>query len=164
MKPIRLEIVTKVLTFFDYCSRCAILFDQAGLRNQSHQYDMDDYPPDVKEEYTKLSDWIKELTRLYKHRLAIRLIDVQSPLGVYKSLRYGVRTCPFFIVEKKEAYTGWDRGQLESLLDKYIKNSLPSKRGDPPSSPSLAKGPFNGELDPYGKRRTIRQIRRDQKA
>jgi hypothetical protein len=31
-------------------------------------------------------------------------------------------------VEGKEIYTGWDKGQLESLLDKYIKNSLLSKR------------------------------------
>jgi len=136
MKPIRLEIVTKVLTFFDYCSRCETIFDQAGLRNKSRQYDMEEYPPDVKEEYAKLSDWIKELTRLYKHRLAIRLIDVQSPLGVYKSLRYRVRTCPFFIVEKKEAYTGWDKSQLESLLDKYIRSALPSKLRSPQSSPS----------------------------
>jgi len=32
------------------------------------------------EEYAKLSDWIRELTQLYKHRLFIKLIDVQSPL------------------------------------------------------------------------------------
>jgi len=89
---------------------------------------MDEYPPDLKEEYAKLSDWIRELTRLYKHRLAIMLIDVQSPLGFYKSIRYRIRTYPTFIVEGKETYTGWDKNQLEGLLDKYIKSSLPSKR------------------------------------
>jgi hypothetical protein len=128
MKPIQLEIVTKVVTFFDHCRRCKILFDQAGLDKKVYQKEMEEYPPDLKEEYTKLSDWIQELNHLYKHRVLIKLIDVQSPLGIYKSLRYWIRTYPTFIVEGKETYTGWDKSQLESLLDKYIKNSLPSKR------------------------------------
>ena len=128
MKPILLEIVTKVLTSWGECRRCKILFDQAGLDQKFHQGEMDEYPPDLKEEYTRLSDWIRELNRLYKHRLLIKLIDVQSPLGIYKSLRYRIRTYPTFVVEGKETYAGWDKGQLESLLDKYIKNSLLSKR------------------------------------
>jgi hypothetical protein len=128
MKPILLEIVTKVLTSWGQCRRCKILFDQAGLDQKFRQGEMDEYPPDLKEEYTRLSDWIRELNRLYRHRLLIKLIDVQSPLGIYKSLRYRIRTYPTFVVEGKETYAGWDKGQLESLLDKYIKNSLLSKR------------------------------------
>ena len=127
MKPILLEIVTKVISSFGQCRRCKILFDEAGFDQKFHQKEMDEYPADLKEEYTKLSDWIRELTRLYKHRLLIRVIDVQSPLGIYKSLRHRIRAYPAFIVEGKETYTGWDKGQLESLLDKHIKNSLPSK-------------------------------------
>ena len=134
MKPIQLEIVTKVVTFFDQCRRCQILFDQSGLNEKIHQKEMEEYPQDLKEEYLTLSDWIRELTRLYKHRLLIRVIDAQSPLGFYKSLRHRIRTYPAFIVEGKETYTGWDKSQLESLLDKNIKNSLPSKhRGFQPS-------------------------------
>ena len=128
MKPILLEIVTKVISSFGQCRRCKILFDEAGFDQKFHQKEMDEYPADLKEEYTKLSDWIRELNRLYKHRLSIKLIDVQSPLGIYKSLRYRIRTYPTFIVEGKETYVGWDKGQLEGLLDKYIKNALPSKR------------------------------------
>ena len=135
MKPIQLEIVTKVVAFFDQCRRCQVLFDQTGLDKKIHQKEMEEYPPDLKEEYLKLSDWVRELTRLYKHRLLIKLIDVQSPLGIYKSLRYWIRTYPTFIVEGKETYTGWDKGQLESLLDKHIQNSLPSKHQNP--QPSL---------------------------
>jgi hypothetical protein len=128
MKPILLEIVTKVLSSWGGCRRCKILFDETGLDQKLHQKELEEYPQDLKEESTKLSGWIRELNRLYKHRLLIRLIDVQSPLGFYKSLRHRIRTYPTFIVEGKETYTGWDKSQLESLLDKYIKNSLPSKR------------------------------------
>ena len=128
MKPIRLEIVTKVVTFFEHCRRCQVLFGQAGLDKKIHQNEMEEYPPDLKEEVMKLSGWIRELSRLYKHRLLIKVIDVQSPLGIYKSLRHRIRTYPGFIVEGKETYIGWDKSQLESLLDKYIQSSLPSKQ------------------------------------
>ncbi len=80
---------------------------------------MDEYPPDLKEEYIKLSDWIRELSRTYEHRLLIKLIDAQSILGIYKSLRHWVRKYPTFIVEGQGAYTGWDKKRLESLLVKF---------------------------------------------
>ena len=127
MRPILLEIVSKVLTTFDHCRHCEIFFDQAGLNKKFHQNEMNEYPSDLKEEYVKLSDWIRELRRLYKHRLLIKLIDIQSPLGVYKALRHRIRTYPTFIIEGKETYAGWDKNHLEDLLDRYIKTSLPPK-------------------------------------
>jgi hypothetical protein len=127
MRPILLEIVSKVLTTFDHCRHCEIFFDQAGLNKKFHQNEMNEYPSDLKEEYVKLSDWIRELRRLYKHRLLIKLIDIQSPLGIYKALRHRIRTYPTFIIEGKETYTGWDKNHLEDLLDRYIKTSLPPK-------------------------------------
>jgi hypothetical protein len=128
MKPILLEIVTQVLTSYGHCSHCELFFDQAGLDKKFHQKEVNEYPGDLKEEYAKLSEWVKELTRLYKHRLLIKLIDVQSFLGIYKSLRHGIRRYPTFIIEGKEVYTGWDKNQLEGLLDKYIQTSLLQKR------------------------------------
>ena len=80
---------------------------------------MDEYPLDSKEEYLELCDWIRELTRLYKDSLLIKLIDAQSILGFYKSLRHWVRKYPAFIVEGKETYTGWDRERLQDLLVKF---------------------------------------------
>ena len=127
MKPILLEVVTKVITTFDQCRRCKIIFDQTGINEKLHQKEADEYPQDLKEENAKLSDWIRELNRLYKHRLSIRIIDVQSLAGIYKSLRHRIRTYPTFIVEGKETYAGWDKSQLEHLLDKYIQNAVPSK-------------------------------------
>lgn len=134
MKPVLLEIVTNVMTSFGQCRRCKILFEQAGFDQKLRQKEMDEYPPDLKEELARLSVWLRELSRLYKHRLSIKLIDAPSPLGLYKSLRHRIRTYPTFIVEGKETYAGWDKSQLEGLLDKYIQNSLPSKhRGLQPS-------------------------------
>ena len=127
MKPILLEIVTHVLTSYDHCRHCEVLFDQADLDKKFHHKEVNEYPPDLKEDYTKLCDWMKELTRLYKHRIFIKLIDVQSFVGIYKSLRHGIRRYPTFIIEGKDVYTGWDKNQLEDLLDKYIQSSIHSK-------------------------------------
>jgi len=137
MRPIRLEIVSKVLTTFGYCRHCEMFLDQAGMKQKLHQDEMNDYPPDLKEEYVKLSDWIRELRRLYKHRLLIKLIDIQSPLGIYKALRHRIRTYPTFIIEGKETYVGWDKNLLEDLLDKYIKASIWSGHRSIQPNPSL---------------------------
>jgi hypothetical protein len=136
MKPILLEVVAKVITSFDQCRRCKILFDQAGLNQNFRQKEMDEYPPDLKEENSRLLDWMGELHRLYKHRLLIKLIDAPSLLGIYKSLRHRIRTYPTFIVEGKETYAGWDKSQLENLLDRYIKKALPSKQRSLQASPT----------------------------
>ncbi len=127
MKPILLEIVTRVLTTYDHCRHCEVIFDQAGLDKDFHRQEVNEYPPDLKDEMIKLSEWIRELTHLYKHRLLIKLVDVQSLLGIYKSLRHRLRRYPAFIVERKEVYTGWDKNQLEDLLDKHVKTSLVGK-------------------------------------
>lgn len=127
MKPILLEIVTKVMTTFNSCGHCELVFNEADMDRKIHEKELSEYPSDLKEEFLRLSDWIRELTHLYKHRLFIRLIDAQSPLGIYKNLRYRIRSFPAFVVEKKEAYTGWDKGQLEKVLDKYIQKAIPSK-------------------------------------
>jgi hypothetical protein len=128
MKPISLEIVTRVMTSFNHCSRCAVLFDESGLQQKFNQKTLDDYPQDLIEEFARLSDWIRELARLYKHRLQIRLIDAQSWLGMYKSLRHRIRKYPTFIIERKETYVGWDKTQLEGLLDKYIQASVLARK------------------------------------
>ena len=128
MRPILLEIVTRVMTSYDPCHRCTILFDEAGLQKELTRKTMGDYPQDLQEEFIDLSDWIRELTRLYKHRLRIRLIDAQSPLGIYKCLRHWIRKYPAFIVEGKKKFVGWDKGLLEDLLDDCIQSSIQSRK------------------------------------
>ena len=128
MKPVLLEIVTRVLATFDHCRHCMLLFEETGLQGKLHQKSMDEYPQDVAEEYVQLSDWIRELNRLYKHRLRIRIIDAQSLLGFYKSLRHRIRKYPTFIVGGQDRYTGWDKAQLEGLLDQHIQASIAFRR------------------------------------
>lgn len=120
MGPVILEIVARVLTTFDHCRLCEFLFDQAGLDELHHRKELSEYPPDVKEESLRLSDWVRELSRSYKDRLVIKVIDFQSLLGIYKLIRYRIRNYPTFIVAGTELYTGWDRNALAGLLERHL--------------------------------------------
>jgi hypothetical protein len=123
MKAISIEVVGNLLTTYSHCSRCDVIFRESGLGKKVSRGDIDEYPADLKEEILKLSDWIGELKKLYKHRIHIRLTDAQSPRGIYKSFIHRLRKYPAFIIEKKDVYIGWDRERIEELVDKYVRVS-----------------------------------------
>ncbi len=121
MKPVSIEAISNLLITYSRCSRCELIFNESGLGKEAKKEDIEDYPSELKDELLRLSSMIGELRSLYKHRIRIRLIDAQSPIGIFKSLRYRFREYPTFIVEKKDVYSGWDREKVEGLLDKYVK-------------------------------------------
>ena len=120
MQPVLLEVVSRVITTFDYCRHCEFLVKEAGVDEKHQQKEMDEYPADVKEEYVQLCNWIRELVRRYQDQLVVKLIDAQSLLGIYKSLRHGIRAYPAFIIAGRKVYTGWDKIQLMTVLGKYV--------------------------------------------
>jgi hypothetical protein len=121
MKPVSIEVISNLLITYSHCSRCELIFNESGLGKEAKKEDIEDYPSELKDELLRLSSMIGELRSLYKHRIRIRLIDAQSPIGIFKSLRYRFREYPTFIVKKKDVYSGWDREKVEGLLDKYVK-------------------------------------------
>jgi hypothetical protein len=120
MKPVYVEIIAKVLTTFGQCKRCDLVCELAGVNKNIYDDQLNEYPEEVKDEFLRLSDWIRELTRLYKHRILIRVIDAQSPMGILKSLRHRAWKYPAFIVEGKDKYVGWDAERLEALIDGHL--------------------------------------------
>jgi hypothetical protein len=121
MRPITVEVVSNVLTALSICKNCALFFQGSGVDEEMNKEILEEYPVEFKEDFLKLSEWIRELKRLYKHRVHIELIDVKSPVGIYKSLIHRFRTYPAFIVEKKDVITGWDPEKLNDLIDAHIK-------------------------------------------
>ena len=121
MKSVCIEVISNLLITYSHCSRCELIFNESGLGKEAKKEDIEDYPSELKDELLRLSSMIGELCSLYKHRIRIRLIDAQSPIGILKSLIYRFREYPTFIVEKKDVYSGWDREKVEGLLDKYVK-------------------------------------------
>ncbi|MFQ6016481.1 MAG: hypothetical protein ACE5NP_13680 [Anaerolineae bacterium] len=94
---------------------CEQIFSQAGLGKEVHT-EFEEYPEDFIEEAHRLATWMLDLADKYKERIFIRVIDPQSPLGFYKSLRHWVRKYPTFIIDGQEKYVGWGKEELEALL------------------------------------------------
>lgn len=99
------------------------MFREAGLQKEMTDGLLDEYPPDMKEDLRRLSEWVRELNRLYRHRVAIRIIEAKSIQGLMKALLHRIRTYPAFIVDRKKVLTGWDWEGLQAALDSSIGTS-----------------------------------------
>ena len=120
MKPVYIEVVSNLFTSLGHCQHCDLLFQESGLGPTVREEDSDAYPPQFHEEWKNLREILWELRQLYRHRIVIRLVDADSPLGLYKALRHRFRRHPTFILDKKDVYTGWDLKEIENLLDAHM--------------------------------------------
>lgn len=122
MKPIMVEVLSLMLTVqTEECKNCSPIFESVGVKGKFHNKEINEYPEDVKEEVLRLSDWIRELSQRYPDQIQIKIIDAVSILGVYKKLRHRIEGIPAFIVDHRETYSGWDKGALETILDRHLR-------------------------------------------
>ena len=77
---------------------------------------LDEYPLDWQEDFQRLSDTVLNLSARYADSVMLRIYDPRSLQGMIKSLRYGIRRYPTFIVEGKQKVSGWNIGSLEEIL------------------------------------------------
>jgi len=77
-------------------------------------------PPDMMEEYRKLSDWVREAVERYGGRVVFKVIDAASMEGLLKSVRYGVHSYPAIVINGKEKQTGADFEKAETLIDRNL--------------------------------------------
>jgi hypothetical protein len=121
MNPILLEVIAPMLSTVEMnCRPCRFMFDTVGIGRKYRHTSANEYPEDWKQAVGDLSDWIRTMSNLYRHRLKIRVIDAQSPRGLWMQLRHRLFRFPAFIVDKKRTYIGWDTRQLEALIDERI--------------------------------------------
>lgn len=122
MKPILIEVVAPLLTAQSFnCRRCNPIFEEAGLKNLYVDACNDEYPEEWKEELEGISDWVSRAGDLYKHRIMIRMIDAQSPLGLWKKIRHRFSGMPAFIVDGIRVHTGLNTERLEEIIDERIR-------------------------------------------
>ena len=118
LKPIRIEVVAPKLSSVEMtCRRCGFVNDFLGLTQKYRDVSIREYPDDWKEAVGFLSRLIEGMSRLYRHRIRIRIIDAQSPLGLWKQLRHRFFRFPAFIIDQKEIYVGWNPDELWRIID-----------------------------------------------
>jgi len=121
MNTILVEIVAPMLSTLEIRSRgYGLVSDSLGLNGKYRRASVNEYPDDWKEATAYLTQWVAEISRLYRHRVRIAIIDAQSPLGFWKQLRHWVFRFPAFIVDREKTYIGWDYKELETIIDDRI--------------------------------------------
>jgi hypothetical protein len=119
MEPVKVEIVA-MTTIDPGCGTCGMAFARKELFEDSVRAWKDEYPQDCLDDEKRLQEAMKRLASLYRHRVRFSMIDAQSPMGLWKQLRYRFSQLPAFIVDGSEVCAGWDMGQLEALIDQRI--------------------------------------------
>jgi hypothetical protein len=120
MKPLMVEIIAYAPTQYFHCQHCELVWDQAqvdGVKKFHADALETSMPPDMMQEYESLSDWIWNTVKRYNGRVTFRVVDAASVEGVWKTLRYGVRKYPAFVIEGKDKLTGSDFTQVETRID-----------------------------------------------
>ncbi|MEW6350604.1 MAG: hypothetical protein AB1646_16185 [Thermodesulfobacteriota bacterium] len=119
MRPVEIEIVA-MTTLDPGCGTCGMMFAKRELFEDHARAWRDEYPEDCKQDELRLIEALKRLRQLYRHRIRCRVVDAQSPLGLWRKIRHQFYDLPAFIVDGSEVCTGWDMGRLEALIDRRI--------------------------------------------
>jgi hypothetical protein len=123
MKPLRVEIIAYAPTQYFHCQHCELVWDQAQVDGVKKFHDdalETSMPPEMMREYQTLSDWIVKTIKRYDGRVTFRVVDAASVEGVWKSLRYGVRKYPAFVIAEKDKLTGTDFAQVETRINRRL--------------------------------------------
>jgi len=123
MEPLVVEVLTYAPTQYFHCQHCELVWNQArveGAKQFHTEAHESSIPPELMQEYHALSDWIITMAQRYHGRVKFRVIDAASLPGVWKSLRYGVRKYPAFIIAGKDKVVGTDWAQVEARISQRL--------------------------------------------
>jgi hypothetical protein len=89
---------------------------RANLGKTPDERGLEEYPADWQEDFQRLSGLVLELAARHGENILIRFWDPRSLQGMFKSIRYGVRRYPTFVINRHEKVTGLDAALLEQVL------------------------------------------------
>jgi hypothetical protein len=122
MRAVDVEVVTYAPTVFAHCQHCELTFGHVGIGQRlRREQAQESLPEELRHEYAIVSQWIHDLRERFGSGLRIRVIDVASILGVWKSYRYGLRRYPAVIIQRERQFLG--AGELDEarrVIQRYV--------------------------------------------
>ncbi len=102
----KLEIVGKFPPiYYPFCFKCY------PVTSSFHKFAYQENPsPELRETQAKISDFLGILHQRFGQSLRVYVTDWLSPIGLWKTIRHGIKAYPAFIVNGKKTFQG-----LESL-------------------------------------------------
>ena len=120
MQPVQVDVFSPIPEGWGICLTCEAMMARANIGKVPYERGLEEYPPDWQEDFHRLSDLVFVLATRYSDRILIRIWDPHSLPGMFKSIRFGVRKYPTFVINGHEKVTGLDAARLEQVLRFYI--------------------------------------------
>ncbi len=89
------------------------------MGQQVHTQEINEYPEEIKAEYLRLSEWVRERRKTHGQRLVVRIVDPQSLGGFWKVLKHRIRRYPTFLMDGGERVVGWE-GDPDGALNRAL--------------------------------------------
>jgi len=120
-KPITVEVFALAPVLFFHCQHCELIWQYVGVGHSFRQeQSLSCIPDDLKQEYQRISDWLRDMAGLYGSRLKFKVIDAVSIEGWFKSLWYGLHRYPAIVVDHKTKAIGADLGRATALIEERL--------------------------------------------
>ena len=104
--PLKVEIIAYAPTAYYHCTHCEVAWREMGASNRIHTEQVESsLPPDLAEEYQAISDWVRDVFRIYCDQILVKVIDAASLEGFIKTLRYRIHHYPAIILAERK-FTG----------------------------------------------------------
>lgn len=124
-KPLLVEILAYAPTAYYHCTHCEVAWREMGMNNYIHEEQLQSsLPEELIEEYTVVSNWVKEMFKTYCDDILLKVIDAASIEGFYKALKYNARRYPAVIVNRKTRFLG---SQMLSAASEEIARQVASR-------------------------------------
>lgn len=137
-KPLLVQVLAYAPTQFFHCQHCEFVWQQVGeqtspnsaagsMGSKFHKEQLESsIPDDLKQEYADLSAWVRQAVESYGGRVTFKIIDAASFEGLIKSVRYGARHYPAFVIDGKDKFIGTDYRQARQLIDRRLASRSPA--------------------------------------
>lgn len=122
MQPVPIEVIAPLPEGWGICLSCEMLMARANLDKAPSERGLEEYPAEWQQDFHRLSDLILDLAARHGDSVLIRIWDPRSLQGLFKSIRYGVRRYPTFVVAGHKI-SGWDTAGLEQTVAKALGSS-----------------------------------------
>lgn len=123
-RPLLVEIVAYAPTAFYHCTHCEVIWQQTGFSQGLHEEQVrSSLPPDIRQDYQTVSDWVRHLLGAHCDRVVIKVIDAVSIEGMWKTIRHGLPRYPAVIVAGRR-FIGTDFSAAEAEIARHLARPL----------------------------------------
>ena len=121
------EIIAYAPTAFYHCTHCEVAWREMGMDNHIHEEQtQNSLPPDLAQDYQRISDWVREIFRVHCDQVVVKVIDVASVEGFFKTLRYGVHRYPAVIIDGKSRFGGDALEEAGKVISRRLEENVPA--------------------------------------